>query len=74
MNIVKKYIWNMLIALDQMGNALTGGDPDETISSRSAKGMMNGSRMGRLMCRFLDIFDKGHCPKAIEPDEGKNEL
>lgn len=71
---MKKYIWNLLVAIDQLGNALTGGDPDETISSRSAKGQIAHKWWGTAMCRFLDVFDKGHCPKAIEPDEGKNSL
>lgn len=34
---MKKYIWNVLIALDQLGNALTGGFADETMSSRMGK-------------------------------------
>jgi hypothetical protein len=35
--MIKKYIWNILIAIDQFFNAVFGGDPDETISSRLAK-------------------------------------
>lgn len=35
--MVKQYIWNVLVALDQLGNALTFGDPQETISSRMGK-------------------------------------
>jgi hypothetical protein len=34
---MKQYIWNIAIALDQLGNVLTGGVPDETISSRMGK-------------------------------------
>ena len=37
MKKLKKYIWNMLIAFDQFVNAIFGGDPDETISSRVGK-------------------------------------
>lgn len=29
-----KYVWNLLIALDQLGNAIFGGNPDSTISGR----------------------------------------
>lgn len=32
---MKRYMVNLLIALDQFGNALFAGDPDETISSRA---------------------------------------
>jgi hypothetical protein len=34
---MKQYIWRVLLALDQLGNALTGGSEDETISSRMGK-------------------------------------
>jgi hypothetical protein len=40
----KKWFWNVLIALDQLVNALAFGDPDETISSRAAKAMQEGKR------------------------------
>lgn len=69
---MRKWIFNLLVSLDQFGNTLFGGDPDETISSRSAKANRDGKRWGRAMCRFLDFFDKGHCGKSIEEDEGKN--
>lgn len=35
--LVKKYIYNILIGIDQLCNAILGGDPDETISSRLGK-------------------------------------
>ena len=34
MNLASRYLWNVLLSLDQLGNSLLGGDPDETISSR----------------------------------------
>lgn len=71
---VRKWIWNILISIDQLGNTLAGGDPDETISSRSGKAKRDGKLWGRLMCRFLNVFDPGHCEGAIESDEGKDEL
>lgn len=56
---MKRWFWNTLIALDQFGNAIANGNPDETISSR----------LGRLKlaaffqdaswpwyCRWLDAF------------------
>lgn len=67
-----KWTFNILVSLDQFGNTLFGGDPDETISSRSAKANQKGKWWGRAMCRFLDVFDKGHCAKSVEHDEGKN--
>lgn len=67
---LRKWIFNVLIGIDQLGNAITGGDPDETISSRAAKGQFKGKWWGRWLCKALDIVDPGHCPDAIEKDEG----
>ncbi|KZN13614.1 hypothetical protein [Marinomonas sp. TW1] len=34
MEAVAKWLWNVLVAIDQLGNAIAGGDPDITISAR----------------------------------------
>lgn len=70
--MMKKYIWNLLISIDQFFNAVFGGDPDETISSRMGKRARKGDKLGIMVCRVLNFFDKGHCEKSIESDEGKN--
>jgi hypothetical protein len=68
---MKQYIWNLLISLDQFFNALFGGYPDETISSRMGKCVKkNNCVFCGFICKVLDIFDKGHCEKSIEIDEG----
>lgn len=67
---MKLYVLNVLIALDQFGNALVGGSPDETISSRAGKAQQKGKRWGCVLCRFLNWFERDHCAKSIEPDEG----
>ena len=67
---MKRYAWNLLIALDQFANTVLGGYPDETISSRAAKAARAGRRWGCILCRLLDQIDKGHCEKSIEADEG----
>ena len=69
----KKYLWNVLISIDQFVNTLFGGDPDETISSRLGK-MYKKSTFAYIVCKFLSIFDKRHCEKAIEADEGNNSV
>jgi hypothetical protein len=70
---MKKYIFNLLISLDQWGNTLIGGDPDETISSRLAKLNRKGNKVGVIGCKILDKFEKGHCEKSLEKDEGKDQ-
>jgi len=69
----RRYLWNVLIGVDQLGNALLGGDPDETVSSRMGKILgrrKHRCRVCRLLCRLLDKIDPNHCAAAIETDEG----
>lgn len=77
MKRIGKYLLNVLIGLDQMGNAVAGGDPDETISSRLGKlrrrhgGTIPWYRPLSLSIDWwLDKIDPGHCLDAIEADEG----
>ena len=77
--MVFKYLLNVLIGLDQMGNALLGGDPDETISSRLGKmkvkygGSIPWRRpLSRVVDWGLDRIDPNHSIDAIEHDEGKD--
>jgi hypothetical protein len=66
---MKRWFWNVLIAIDQLFNAALGGDPDETISSRVGK-RRHECRFCRLLCDVLHWFDTKHCAKSIESDEG----
>lgn len=70
------YIKNVLDVLDCFGNALSGGDPDETISSRCAKAQLAEQAEGRYaggcrMCAFLSIFQQDHCTKALNRWKGR---
>ncbi len=69
----KGWIKDILIGVDQLGNALLRGDPDETISSRAAKAEVRGKRWGCLLCKFLDKLDPDHCKKSLELDEGRKQ-
>lgn len=76
---VWKYISNIFLSLDQMGNVLLGGDFDETISSRLGKIKAHyGGRipwyrpLARATDKWLDLLDPGHSIRSIEEDEGKN--
>ena len=73
MKKLRRYIWNILIAIDQLFNTIFGGDPDETISSRLGK-HRNANWFTRLLSRFLDLFQSKHVEKSIELDEGKDEV
>lgn len=76
--MIGKYLLNILIALDQFGNTLAGGDPDETISSRLGKlkvrygGTIPWKRpLAKVIDWGLEKIDPNHSIDAIEEDEGK---
>lgn len=65
------YVLNILIALDQLANALLCGHPKETISRRCAKHLhqaaANGTPPPLLWHRlglFLEWIDPGHLKKS----------
>jgi hypothetical protein len=62
------YLHKDLVGLDQFTTVLTGGNPDETISSRSARAAEQGKTWGTLMSKFLNLFQKDHGPKAQAGD------
>ena len=63
---------SLLIAIDQCGNVLIGGDPDTTISTHCGL-RLAASDPGwlthifcRPVCRMLSLVDPGHCAAAKE--------
>ena len=77
---MKRYFWNILIAIDQFVNTIFGGDPDETISSRMGKWARDGKNNSGLkkpiyiVANFIvEKFEKDHFKQSIEEDEGKDE-
>ena len=81
MKYVGRYLLNVLLSIDQLGNSLLCGDPDETISSRIGriKRKWNGRIPRWRICTrltdwALDKIDPGHSIDAIEDDEGHDGL
>ncbi len=82
--MIRPYTLNILIAIDQLLNAILFGDPDETISSRLGKTQRGDhgpiwSTFWMPLRFFVDLlffpFDGwGHCRKSIEEDEGDQSL
>ncbi|NPT50712.1 hypothetical protein GNZ10_13490 [Ralstonia sp. 3N] len=72
MTALGRYIMNWLRWWDQGLNVLTGGDSLETLSSRAGKAQREGKRWGCYLCRFLDLFQRNHCERSINPDDGAN--
>lgn len=69
---MKRYIWNLLIAIDQLINAICGGDPDETISSRIGKRRDEAERFWSRVVDKIFFWQRGHTKNAVEEDEGKD--
>lgn len=72
MNALGRYIMNWLRWWDQGLNVLTGGDSLETLSSRAGKGQREGKKWACILCRCLDLFQKDHCARSINSDDGAN--
>lgn len=77
MNKLGRWIMNVLISVDQLGNSLLAGDPDETISSRLGRikekynGRIPWSRpVSKATEYILGKIQKNHCEISIESDEG----
>lgn len=78
---MKRWGWSVLVAIDQLGNALTGGDADETISSRLGKWKRKRITANawppawyhpaRWLDAGLDRIDPNHSLDAIECDEAE---
>jgi hypothetical protein len=62
------WVHRSLVGLDQFVNVLTGGLPDETISSRSQRAADRGNWAGKAMTGFLHLFQKDHGHKAEAGD------
>lgn len=72
---LRAWLWNILIGIDQLLNALALGDPDETLSSRMGKAVQaNRCILCRGLCWLIGKFDPNHCEKTIEADEGKDAI
>jgi len=67
---MKRYFINLFIGTDQLVNAICGGDPDETISSRIGKRRDGAERFWAKVVNILFFWEKDHCTASIEYDEG----
>ena len=70
---LKRYGYHVMIAIDQLFNALTGGAADETLSSRTYRGAIlaeNPKKRWRVLYRVINgiFFDSNHCKTAYESE------
>ena len=62
------YVHRVLVGVDQAANVLFGGDPDETISARSARAAARNDWLGKFMCWWLGKLQANHGMKAEAGD------
>jgi hypothetical protein len=74
--MVGRYLYNILYSIDQLGNTICGGDPDESISSSLGKRAREGKLRGwpKFLSNALSKIEPDHCINAIEADEGSRAL
>lgn len=67
---------NVLIAIDQLANAIVRGDPDETLSSRAYRMHRKGQPYWGWTMHFINglFFDRNHCLKAWESEHKERKL
>lgn len=64
-----QYGKHILIGFDQLMNALLGGWPDETLSSRAWRWEKNGVRTWpRRVIDAIFFFDHEHCRESYESE------
>lgn len=68
---MRRYLINLLIAIDQLGNVVLGGDnPDETISSAVGRRALAGRRWAVIAAAAIDALafrlagERNHCRNA----------
>ena len=67
---MRTYLFNVALALDLLGSALTGGMPGETLSGRAGAAQAQGKLRGRILAPIIDFImcKKDHCKDAIQGD------
>ena len=67
---MKNYVFNVLLSLDMLASALTGGIPGETLSGRAGTAQREGKLRGRIFAPVIDFImrNPNHCAEAIDGD------
>ena len=63
---VGRYVKGVLLGIDQLGNTILAGAPDETISARTGRNIKK--RGWRVLGWFLNKVDDGHTDGAIRSE------
>lgn len=79
---MRQYLLHVLIAFSQLGNALLGGYPDESMSARAWRTSQKRRFPGVITRPLIDVFfyivtlgrDKTHCLTAYESERTRRQL
>jgi hypothetical protein len=65
---IGRYFTGVLVSVDQLGNAVFAGDPDETISSRLGRAKLRGKLKwwNKWLDKTLDFIDDNHSINSVE--------
>jgi hypothetical protein len=72
---IGRYIFNILVSIDQLVNVLMLGSPDETISSRVSRAIKTGNApkwviyFGKFIDGLFWLIQRDHIRKSLEVDE-----
>lgn len=77
-NKLKAWGYHVLIGIDQLFNAITGGAADETFSSRCYRGAVLADKPKKrwhFWYAFVNglFFDKNHCKTAYESEVNRKQ-
>lgn len=78
--VLRLYLFNLFVAVDQLANTIIGGDPGETISSRLGKGKLARKPVHAFLAKVVNLIfeiifrQQDHCTWSIQKDEGKNSI
>jgi hypothetical protein len=76
------YLFNIFVALSQLGNTILGGYPDESMSARAWRTSSHGKWPGVLTKPLIDFVfrvvtlgrDKQHCKDAYESEVSRRQF
>lgn len=70
-----QYIKNVMIAIDQLLNAVGGGYCDETLSSRAYRWDVDGVRKWpRRLIDRLFFWEEGHCRESYRSERDRRQM
>jgi hypothetical protein len=73
--VIRQFGMNWLLWLDKTGNTFLLGNPNETISRRTARAAAAGEKWAQKACKALSfVLGHDHCQYALEPGSAATEI